>query len=267
MKKKSTLTAAVLLACAPALALAANDPWDSPFQLQIGAFNAKADTTIRLDSEIGGGIGTSVNFEGDLGISDSKTVPQFDFLWRINPRHGIEGSYISLKRDGSRTLTGQINWGEASFPVSTTVNSTFDTDTLRVAYRYSPINDNGNELALLLGLHYTKMKASISNAAGTISDEGSVDYPLPTLGLRGSMRLADHWRLAGFAQFLKLKIDQYDGELLNFGGGIEWAFSRNAYAGLAYNYYRYKLTSEKTNARGEFDFTFDGPQIYVGWGF
>lgn len=265
MKKKLSL--AVLLASAPVLAAAANDPWDSPFTLQLGAFSAKADTTVRLDSEIGGGIGTSVSFEGDLGIADSKTVPQFDFLWRINPRHAIEGSYISLERSGTRTLSGQINWGEVSFPVSTAVDSSFDTDTLRVAYRWSPINNNGNELALLLGLHYTKMKASITSSGGVLADEASVDYPLPTIGARASARIADNWRVTGFGQFLKLKIDEYDGELVNLGVALEWAFSRSAFAGLGYNYYRYKLTSEKANARGEFDFTFDGPQLYAGWSF
>jgi hypothetical protein len=42
---------------------------------------------------------------------------------------------------------------------------------------------------------------------------------------------------------------------------------RQAYAGLGYNYYKYKLTAEKENAKGKFDYRFDGPALYMGWAF
>jgi hypothetical protein len=55
--------------------------------------------------------------------------------------------------------------------------------------------------------------------------------------------------------------------MINASGGVDWAFMRNAYAGLGYNYYRYKIISEKENSRGKFDFRFGGPTVYVGWAF
>src|SRR5215831_3033535 len=148
----------VALAAAPVFA--ADSAWVAPFTIQLGAFQAKASTTVRLDSDRGGN-GTTVNLESDLNLTDNKTLPDLEFLWRINPRHGVEGSYVRLNRSGTRTISGTINWGEISFPVNTEVNSTFDSDVWRVAYRYSPINDGaGNELALLLGAHYTTLKTS-----------------------------------------------------------------------------------------------------------
>ena len=256
------LTGAV---CMPAHAQ--SDPWgDSPFTLQLGAFQADADTTVRLDS-LTLGRGTQLNLESALGVSDSKTLPEFSFLWRINPRHGIEGSYVTLNRSGSRTLSGTIQFGDAVFPVSTTVNSKFDSDVFRVAYRYSPINSNGNELALLLGAHYTTFDTSITSVLGTLSESASLDFPLPTIGARGKLRLADNWHLTGFAQLLKLKVGDYDGSLVNLSAGIEWSFLRQAYAGLGYSYYRYDLVSEKNDARGEFDYRFSGPALYFGFAF
>ena len=251
--------------CMPAYS--ASDPWgDSPLTLQLGAFRADAETTVRLDSTTLG-LGTELNLEGDLGVSDSRTLPEFSFLWRINPRHGIEGSYVTLNRSGSRTLSATIQFGDAIYPLSTTVNSKFDSDVFRVAYRYSPINDKGNELALLLGLHYTTFDVAIGTAAGTLSESASLDIPLPTIGARGSLRLADNWRLTGFAQLLKLKVGDYDGSLVNLSAGIEWTFLHQAYAGLGYSYYNYDLESEKNNARGEFTYRFSGPALYLGWAF
>ena len=250
---------------APSMALAANDPWDATFTVQLGGFRADADTTVRLDAENRNG--TEVSFESTLGVQRTKTLPELQFVWRFNPRHALEGSLVSLKRSGSRTLSGSIDFGDVTFPVSSTVDSSFDSDIVRVAYRYSPIHENGNELALLLGLHYTRLSTSISSAAGTISDSASVNVPLPTLGVRGSARFADNWRVVGFGQALKLKIGDYDGELLNGSVGVEWAFLPQAYAGVAYNSYHYKLESQKGNARGRFEFDFDGPSVYAAWSF
>lgn len=252
------------LAAAPAFG--ADTAWVAPFTIQLGAFSAQAHTSVRLDSDRGGS-GTTLDLESDLNLTERKTLPDLEFLWRINPRHGIEGSYVRLNRSGSRTITGQINWGDITFPVNTAVDSTFDSDVWRVAYRYSPIDDNGNELALLLGAHYTTLKTSLSGPAGNLSQSASVDFPLPTIGVRAGWRFADTWRLTGFAQLLKLKIGDYDGGLYNGAAAVEWSFLPQAYAGLGYNYYKYTLTSTKEHARGEFDFRFDGPTLYLAWAF
>jgi len=267
MNKKHLLVALGAALMAPA-ALAANDPWARPFTLQIGAYNAQADTRVRLDGT-GGRFGTEVSFEGDLGGEDSKALPTFDMLWRFNPRHAIEASVISLRREGQTTLRGTINWGDVSFPVNSTINSNFDSDIVRLAYRWSMIHDDRAELGVLLGVHYTRIETSISSTGSnaSLSDSASVEYPLPTIGLVGAVRLGDNWRLAGFGQLLKLKINDYDGEVLNFSAGIEWAFSQGMYAGLGYDYYKYNLVSTKDNARGEFNYEFDGPKLYFGWSF
>jgi len=256
-----------LLACAGlTMPVMAADPWDSPFTIQAGAFWAQAKTSIRLDSN-SGRLGTEVSLESDLNVSEKKTTPDIEFFWRFNPRHAMEFSYVSLHRSGERPISGTINWGDVTFPVSTTVDTKFDSDVYRIAYRWSPINENGNELGLLLGLHWTTLKTAMASKTGTVSDEASVDVPLPTIGVRGSAAFADRWRITGFGQALKLKIGDYDGSLLNGSLAVEWAFMRQAYAGLGYNYYKYKLTSTKSNAKGSFDFRFDGPALYVGWAF
>jgi hypothetical protein len=257
-----------VLACASlSLAAQAADPWDSPFAVQAGAFWAQAKTSVRLDGN-GGRIGTEVSLESDLNVSEKKTTPDIEFYWRFNPNHAMEFSYVSLHRSGERPISGTINWGDVTFPVSTTVDTKFDSDVYRIAYRWSPVHENGAELGLLLGLHWTTLKTSMASKTGaSTSYEASVDVPLPTIGIRGSAAFNDNWRITGFGQALKLKIGDYDGSLLNGSLAVEWAFMRQAYAGLGYNYYKYKLTSTKDHAKGSFDFRFDGPALYVGWAF
>ena len=266
MNKHRLLATAAALA-AP-LALAAPDPWEAPFTIQVGAFSAEAETMLRLDRN-NGRFGTQVSFEGDLGGEDRKTLPTLELLWRFSPANAIEASVVSLRREGQTTLRATIDFGEASFPVSAPVDSTFDSDIVRVAWRWSPVHTENAELGLLLGFHYTRLKTALSSTGSTVSvsEEASVDYPLPTIGVRGNARFADNWRVTGFGQFLKLKIDEYDGEVLNFGVGLEWMFTRSMFAGLGYEHYKYNLVSTKDNARGEFDYRFDGPKLYFGWNF
>jgi hypothetical protein len=264
-RARSVLLLLTGFVCMPVYA--ASDPWgDSPFTLQLLGFRADAETTVRLDSTVLGR-GTQLNLEGDLGVDDSKILPEFSFLWRINPRHGIEGSFVTLNRSGTRTNSGTIQFGDVIYPVNSTVNSKFDSDVFRIAYRYSPINDKGNELSLLLGAHYTTFDVALGTPNGTLQESASVDIPLPTIGARGSLRIADDWRLTGFAQLMKLKVGDYDGSLVNASAGIEWTFLRQAYVGLGYSYYRYDLESEKNDARGEFTYRFDGPSLYLGFAF
>lgn len=267
MKSKNRLMAMAASLIAPA-ALAAPDPWAAPFTLQIGAYNAEAETKVRLDSS-SGRFGTEVGFESDLGGEHRKATPTFDMLWRLSPRHAVEASVVSLRRDGQTTLRATIDWGDRTFPINTEVNSNFDSDIVRLAYRWSFVHDDRAELGLLLGVHYTRLETSLSSTGSltSLSDGASIDYPLPTLGLRGSMRLGETWRVTGFGQFLKLKIDDYDGEVLNAGVGLEWMFARSMFAGLGYEYYKYNLVSEKERSRGEFNYEFDGPRLYFGWTF
>jgi opacity protein-like surface antigen len=266
MRKPLFVLASTLAAAASPHAAAANDPWSAPFNLQIGAFQAEASTQARLDAS-SGAAGSSLSFEGDLAVEDSKTLPTLDFTWRLAKHHAFEGSIVSLHREGTRTLTGQVNWGDLTFPVSTAVNSKFDSDIFRFAYRYSFVNEPGGEFAVLLGVHYTNIESEIAGVAGNLSKSTAVEYPLPTIGVRGSARLGDNWRISGFGQILKLKIDEYDGEVINYGVGLEWAYARNMTAGIGYDYYKYNVVSTKERTRFEFDYRFDGPKLYFGFSF
>jgi opacity protein-like surface antigen len=264
-KSKTMIAAAAALFSLPAFAA---DPWEAPFTLQVGAYNPEAETKVRLDST-SGRFGTQVSFEGDLGGEDRKTVPTLDLLWRINSRHALEGSIVSLRREGQTALSATIDFGDRTFPINSVVDSSFDSDVVRLAYRWSPVHTDRAELGLLVGLHYTRLETTLSARGSSVSltEEAAVDYPLPTIGLRGTMRLGDNWRVTGFGQFLKLKIDEYEGDMLNVGVGVEWFFGHGMFAGLGYDYYKYNLVSTKDNARGEFDYVFEGPRVYFGWNF
>ena len=103
---KPSFLAAALLVALPATAFAQQNQLDN-FQFRFGGFFPSIDTTVSA-SGANGLIGTTINMESTLGLSDSKTLPIFDATWRFAPRHRLAFEYVSLDRSASATLSAQI---------------------------------------------------------------------------------------------------------------------------------------------------------------
>lgn len=260
------LPLAVLAVLAGTPALAADPLNEEGFSVKLGAFRSTSDTSLRIDAA-NGALGTQITLEDDLGFAKDKTLGQFDAMWRINPRHRIELGYVNLARDSSKTITGEIRFGDSVFPVNTSVNATFDSDVWRLAYGWSFYREGGNELSLLLGLHVTGFSTKLETASGGVAEAADRTIPLPTIGLQGSWALDPHWRLGAWVQVFSLEYGDYEGSLVNAAFTAEYRINRNLAVGAGYSLYDYNLDVTKGRARGSFDYQFSGPMLYLNAGF
>jgi hypothetical protein len=119
------------------------------------------------------------------------------------------------------------------------------------------------------GLHYTSMSASLSAKAetsngtlqGDIREEGSVDLPLPVIGLRGTWDLPhDFWIDAG-AQFFSLSYGDYDGSLQDYRLTVFWQPKTWLGIGLGYNVFRVDVDVDSNSFNGNLDWQYDGPML------
>jgi hypothetical protein len=248
--------------------LAAPDPiTEQGFSFRLGGFYSDASTNVRIDSS-GGNLGTSISLEGDLGFEANKWLPTIDAAWRINPRHRVELSYLRLARDSRKTISGEIHWGDATFPINSEVNAQFDSDVWRLAYGYSFYRDGPNEMSVVIGAHVTAFKTAISNSGGQISEKADRTLPLPTIGLQGAWTPAgSQWRVSGSVNYFALEYGDYDGSLVNATASAEYRFAPNWAVGAGYTTNQYKVDVTKGELRGKFDYTFSGPLLYVTGGF
>ena len=257
----------LLFAAAAALPASAAGPRDDQgVSFKLGGFFSSSDTTLRIDAS-NGALGTSLSLEDDLGFEKDKTLGIFDAAWRINPRHRLELGYLQLGRDAQKTIAGEIRFGDQVFPVSTTVNSTFDSDVWRLTYGWSFYRDGDNELALLLGLHTTAFEVRLETAGGGVSEAADRTIPLPVIGLQGSWALSPKWRLGGWVQVFSLNYNDYEGRLVSGPLNLEYRFERNYASGAGYMFNDYNLDVTKGRARGSFDYQFSGPMAYASVGF
>ena len=247
--------------------------FDRDAWLLVSAFRPTIDSKVRIDGNLPGS-GTQVDLESDLGLPDKKTLPSALFGWRFSQSFRLEVEYLSLKRSGTRTIDRSITWDDTVYPVSATLNGSFNTDVYRASVGWSAIRTPTAEMGGSLGVHVTRFVALVSGQ-GTVNGISSpfaaqredVLVPLPTLGLYGAMSLTPELRLTGRVDFFSLTYGSYQGGLLNTEAALSWHFTPNWSASLGYRFVRYDLDVSKDDLVGAMKYRFNGPNLGVAFAF
>lgn len=179
------------------------------FRFTLGGFYAQSTTEARLSTATGG-TGVDVNFEDLLGLASNKGVLEAAMYWRITERWRVDLDYFRVDRNGTRTLQRDVNWGDNTYPIGATVNSTFDMSDLRAAVGYSFFRRPDKELGLGLGLHRTTFKTSL-DAVGVGAQSQNVTAPLPFISVYANFALTDTWAFSLRSDWLSLSYDKYSG--------------------------------------------------------
>lgn len=227
----------------------------------LGVYSPKVNTTFRLNGT-GGQLGTEVNAEEDLGLRERNDMPAFLASVRLGERWKLEFEYLSLERENAHTLSRTINWGDNTYTIGGTVNSSFNTDIYRLSIGYSFVKDAQKEFGAVLGLHATDILARI-NAAAVGAEEGDVLAPLPTIGFYGAYAPTPRWLVSGRVDVFSLKYEEFDGRLINTTLGVDYRFWRNLGVGAAWRYIDYDLSVTASRLNGAVDYRFSGPLLYL----
>ena len=258
--------AAVLAACAGQAR--AETPSDD-FWFQLEGFRPEIESTARVDFPSTRVPGTEVSFEDELGLSDRKTLPYVLAGMRLGERWRIEMEYYELKRSGTRTIERDIHWDDIVFPASGTVSSKFDSSIFRISGGYSFHRSATAEFGGSFGLHITDFELAASGqgdgpaGVGFQSDQTDQLVPLPTIGLYGSYMLSPQWMLRARVDYLSLHYDEYEGSLVNLMASVGWRFSKHFGVGIGYRYVDYEVKVSKPRFRGEVNYKFRGPSIFL----
>lgn len=247
-------------------------PGEEIFRIDAGAFLASFDTTLQVDSKILGE-GTDINLEDDLDYDDSTVTYLFGGYWRFAKRHRLYASYFVFDRDSSAELNKNLEIDGEVFPVGAGVASEFNLKIIPIAYGYSFINNEKHELTGIIGLHWYKADFSISGYAyagappANAAASADVNVPLPVLGFSYEYRFTERWTAGALAQAFYLEASSssldFSGYLLNMGVKTEYWLFNNIGVGAAVNYFNLNVDVEDDNWRGELDYKYFGPQIYV----
>lgn len=263
------IVAAAAVSTAPAFA----DAPDQRYWLRLDAFQADIDTRVRVDDAGAGLAGTEFSFER-YGMPARRTLPALTLGARLGENWRVELGYLHLSRNGTTTLDQTVQFGDVSFPVQATLDSTLRSDIYRASVGWSFLRTPRAEMGVSLGVHVTDFdirlrSVTTGGAAGTTttSDQREATVPLPMAGLYGEWSIADRWALNARADVFSLRHRGYDGRLADAQALVLYRFTPNVALGAGYRWDDYRLRSDNSDLQGKLDYTFKGPQLTLDVGF
>ncbi len=201
--------------------------------------------------------GTSVNLDKDLDIGRSYRGTVEAYFQFGDSR--ITASYLPLKFSGTKIFSTPVSFKGKSFTAGASVESSLKADIFDLGYTYFLLNYDDLPSRLQVGIEaaikLVKAEASMSSSSLSLNESFSAMVPIPTIGLRGRVALADFLGLTGRVGGLG-----YSGNHL-VDSEIQVEFSPIPLVGV---YAGYRYIKVKMDRAGIFvDTHLDGPVIGV----
>jgi hypothetical protein len=267
----ATGSLAIALMCAAAVVRADESPniLTDPFQLSLGTYLVNTDTIVELDGDTQKG--SIVNWENTFGGGDVSRF-RIDGHWRFGDtdRHKLRFLWFSSTTSRSKTIEKDIEWGDQTYPASAKVGAEVKFDIYELAYEYAFLKHDTWELNGTFGLHLASMslglKAKSAESNGTLDfdqhKEGTLDAPLPVVGLRGIWQLPHNFYIDAQGQYFSVSIDQYDGNVQDYRIIATWQPKRWLGVGLGYNRFAVDIDVGKDRFNGSLNWKYKGPMLF-----
>ena len=280
-KLASLLAASTLLAVSAAGAdpLPGKHPLlNKRFTVSVGGFFPDIDSKVRLDAT-NGNIGTEIDFENELGLEESKDVWWANLRWRISRRNNLEFEWNQLNREAFvAATTREYQIEDTVIQAGGAIESVFDIDLVRLTYGYSLIRNDEAELQFQAGLHLADIAVQLG-LTGALSIDGEpfvesvsteqedVTAPLPHFG--GNFTYAFNEKFGMYAHIIgfALEIDDIEGSIVDTGLTVQYNFTDTIGVGAGVRYFNVDVEASDEDLRGQFEFEYFGPLVYVNAAF
>ncbi len=230
----------------------------------VGAYFADYDTRARLASSQTG-TGTIVDLEKDFGLDSSKNQWVIHGDYRIRPRHRLDFIYYDLSRSGSNDVERDIEFGDITFPVGTTVDTTFDYAVAKLTYGYSLHQTDTIDFALAGGVYTAIYDADAVNRATGEREGDSGTAPFPIVGLRASFLPGDRWSIDSYLEYVEISTSDSRGDYIDFTLAAQYRFGKHLGAGLAFNVV--EVEGEDKESDDEALLEYSGLLAFLTWNF
>ncbi|MDF1884502.1 hypothetical protein JHD49_11175 [Sulfurimonas sp. SAG-AH-194-C21] len=215
-------------------------------------------------------IGVKINTKDQLGMENDTGVFRLDGYYRFTDTQSIDISYFSVRSDGGREITQDIEWDGDTISAGAKIQSYFDMDVYKINYAYSFYHTKKVELALTAGLHITTIDLGLG-AVGvvngtpteTYSSNSSTTIPLPVIGFKGEYTIIDKCLFVTYkTDYFFLDYDGLTGSLISSALNLEYRFVDNVGVGVGYNANRIYLKSDDGDRKLEISNDLSGAQVY-----
>jgi len=217
----------------PARAQQSREIWDRA-KLKAGVLLAGTST----DLAVGDTLGTLVNIENVLGYDKDETIYGLSGFYRFHAekkgRHSLTFSYTDLRRNSAGIVEGSFPIDDVEF-IGAFV-SKYNQKIFRLNYRLSLSRSEKSEGGLAFGLSGFDYDFAIAGEVDTDNDGIPDEFaderaeflaPLPTVGFFYRHAFRPNLLFDVGTQALDIEYGDYQGRVLELGGGVSWYFTRH----------------------------------------
>jgi len=234
-------------------------------EIRIGLFSNRMDSKVQRNDD-DGNFGSIADLESVLGISEQKTVSQFDALLRFGNYHRLEIGYLEVDRSGQAIIEEDLKFGDTTFPAGTNLASSSERDILKLSYGYSLILNAQAEFGVSAGLHRSNNKTQFADQDNTLKASDEIAPLLPVVGIYASVALGERVNLLVDGDLFRLDFNNYVGS--QTAVNLELQYDLNVFGfGLGYAYHRSKLEAKKDSLSGRLNFRHSGPFVFAAYRF
>jgi len=237
--------------------------------IAVGAYFANLDTKVGLGTSE---LGTIIDFEGDLGLEDSKTRPLVSGFWRISKRNKLSIEYYKLDRSADYVVEREIIIPpDIDIEPGDGVQSFFDVQTTTINYSFSFVMRERHDLFAGLGLSWQNYKIGIrdvNDVQQSISFKASA--PLPAINVGYNFAFNDKWvwrnKIGGLVVSADLDSDvKFSGSVWDGATGIEWRVWDYISLAASYKFFRVDVdaTDKPTDVTAAIKYLYHGPAITI----
>jgi len=265
------VTLAMLFALPGASVLAADDDdnyaFSEKFMFRLSYYSIYgADTQVTVLNDKGIGVGYS--FSRDFDTDDSVTVPRIDMHYRFNERHRIGFTSFRMDRDGSKTLSIDVELGDKEFSRGEVLNSDISYELYRISYSYSFYHSETVELGITGGIDITQYDLEFSNEDGSSKEEVDATAPLPMFGLQMGYEINENWSLHYLMETFFIEIDDtYKGAFFNNEISVQYRFFDNFIVGGGFTHVGVDVEVDDSDWKGDLSDSHNGYLLFAGFYF
>lgn len=237
----------------------------------VGAFSQKSDGEIASSLK---GVGSAGIDTDDLGVDDGYTSWMLGYRWRFSERWTLSLRSHIFDTDGDATVRRDFEYDGERFEAGARLDTQISLDTYLVDIMYSVYKTDRADLQLGGGLHAFDFDVEMTGTV-FINDESRTRTavnddllaPLPNLRLNGAYALSPKWTVQGDVGWLSANVDDWDGSYSYIRLSTDYRFGTGIGVGLGYQYFDIDVSHERTRTKSTFDLTYQGPMLYLNYGF
>lgn len=242
-------------------------PWER-FSFKLGGYIADLNSELRIGSGTLGA-GVSVDVEDALGMESSMSVFRAGALYRFgtNRRHQVDFTYYDFRRDATQKIGRDIDWGDNTYPIGTTVESFFNFRVFKGSYSYALLQDDRFRISASFGLYVMPIDMGIS-ADEIGAEEEDITAPLPVFGIKGDFAITPKLFLKQSFEAFYLEYENFKGSIVAANLLLEYNIWKNVGLGIGVDTFRLKIEAEGEDYpgidfMGNLEYNYTGLLLYT----